>query len=420
MSPSAFIDNTSIHHLYKAMELRRRGRPLSAADAVVFFQFAEHIMLCDQLFYSGFEPSPTVELTQLAIEKMQAEGYAIAEGDERFVQGIPFTTEQYAAACRAAAPSIFQDLTTLGDRLKGLGRFANESTRPTPTKDPPMVKWLTHAHNESERERIGESALAERSSIGAYDYVVTGSTELYELLQRIGGTIHRDDLRGVAAAVGVFFRSAINQELAAEAKTYYTPAPQRARIVHEADRSFLHALEKTITETASNSKLGLETDFLGRAWIDDHLPLPLFALHFLREGANEGSTDILALAQDLRSAPEVKAVRKWLADWEARFASRNIGERKAARAELALIARELGLKLGKAGDYTSLLSVTASMDLFEGTVSIDPDLPGKFKLIAQRMRLRNRRRRLFIAAIATDIAAGDLGRDVMRMLGPPS
>lgn len=417
MSPSVFVDNTSIHHLQKALTARGQGKSLSAADAMVFFQFAEHIMLCDKLLLSGFEPPPTVELTQLVIEKMRTDGYTDLDGRQDFMVPIEFTESQYASACRAAAPNVVQDLTSLGDTVQKLGRLANDLTRPTPTKDPPLVKWLEQAWDESERQDIAASALAERSSIGAYDYVVAGSDSLYELLQKIGGAVKGDDRRAVAAAVGVFFRSAINQELAAQLETYYTPAPQRARIVHEADRSFLRALEATITQIAVDSKLGLELDFLGRAWTEDRLPLPIFALHFLRKRVSEPNADILAIAHDLRDDADVSAVRSWLVDWEAKFASRKIEERKEAREELDGIAQELGIKLGGDVDYSALLSVSASIDAF-GTVSVNPDLPGKVRVLTQRMRLRNRRRRLFIAAIATDIAVGELGRDVMRMLDP--
>ncbi|HEX8689710.1 MAG TPA: hypothetical protein VF729_05660 [Solirubrobacterales bacterium] len=418
MTPSAFVDNTSVHHLLKALRAREEGRPLSATDAVILFQFAEHIMLCDKLLLSGFEPPATVELTQLVIAKMQSDGYTDLGGNEDFMISVQFSEEQYAAACRAAAPNIVQDLTSMGNTVRGLGRLANDLTRPTPTKNPPMVKWLERTWDQAERQEVGESALAERSSIGAYDYVVAGSEELYELLQGIGTAVDGEERRAVAAAVGVFFRSAINQELATQLQTYYTPAPQRARIVHEADQSFLRALEETITKIALDSKLGLESDFLGRAWAEDRLPLPIFALHFLRKGAGGKDADVLAVAHDLRDDRDVAAVRSWLVDWEAKFASREIEERRKAREELEQIARELGVKLGSVDDdYTALLSVSASVDAF-GTVSVNPDLPGKMRMLTERMRFRNRRRRLFIAAIATDIARGGLGRDVMRLLDP--
>lgn len=406
-------DNTTLHHVQRVWEKQARGQPLDLADGLVLLQLAQYILLCDEVLVSAFDVPATTQLTREVLGRLGQDWHTTLDDGTPLIRTVSFSASEYASACLSAGSAIAQDLAALDDpAIRRLGVLATPITRPITLASPPLVKWLERPWSEAERHALLGSALEERLAVGAYDYVVAANDELYVLLQNVGQRF-TGDWQSVAAGLGVLFRSAINQELAAQHSTYYTPAPQRARVAHYADASFVRALDQTVTALASEAGLGLEHDTLGRTWQHDHLPLPVFALHFLAAQAPADTPNLLEVARSLRNRPDVSAVRQWVTEWEGKFASRDFDERQVAKAELAEIAREIGLRL-KTGTQ-SVLTVSASVDIF-GKVSVSTNPSGLMRAISRRMRWRMRRRRLFIATVASDLALREVARDVMALI----
>jgi hypothetical protein len=278
----------------------------------------------------------------------------------------------------------------------------------------PIERWIGLESTTLDRNLIKNHALSEKA-LGAFDYTISTNDALFAQLRDLGSRIE-GDRHEASLALGIFFRTAINQSLASQRDAYYSPAPQRARIVKETDQLFRSALAHEIQNVASS----VEAKYVERLFkifeTDEILPLPMFAIHFLRRAKVNNPFEMLDAARKLRDDSEVRTIRTWLNKWERDHRSFDLSKREKTRAELREISRHLQFGPQERNGLTSILRFECSISP-EGVMKIKPDIPrvaeGLYALLS-----RFARRKIFLSPLARELAFDDrLIGDVIKMLG---
>lgn len=333
---------------------------------------------------------------------------------------VDFSREEYAKACEAAAPKILEDLIVLDEIMRDKKKFqvctrlVNESARPIGMTSAPIERWISSESTTLDRNLIKKDSLSEKA-LGAFDYTISTNDALFSQLRDLGSKIE-GDRHEASLALGIFFRTAINQSLASQRNAYYSPAPQRARIIKETDQLFRYALAHEIQDLASSVESKYVESLYQILETDEILPLPMFAIHFLRRAKVNNPREMLDAARKLRDDSEVRAIRKWLNKWEEDHHSFDLSKREKTKAELQEISRDLQVGPQKRNGLTSILRFECSINP-DGVMKIKPDIPkmaeGLYALLS-----RFARRKIFLSPLAQELAFDDrLIGDVIAMLG---
>jgi hypothetical protein len=410
------IDNTSLHRIFTAIAPHKPSAALRDIDVLALFHFAEHILFSERMELCAFEIPEVNSISAEAIDLLNSRGYTLDDDGESILKMVNFSEDEYAKACEVAAPKIVEDVVNLDVKtLRKCGKFADESAIPLGINSLPTLKWITKESKKIDRVLLKERALSEKA-FGSFDYMVCANDTLYEQLRILGSKI-RGDRYEIAFALVVFFRTATNQALASQRKAYYSPAPQRARVIHKSDQLFRYALSKRIEQVISSFEGSSPANILRVIQKGETLPLPMFTIHFLRQSKVHNPVEILEAARKLRDNSEVISIRKWLNKWEEHYCSADPSKRNKAIAYLNDVSKEL--KIDLSGSLPPLYSVLrGDMTVSPtGEMKIKPDFSGMFEYASSLLRPLWRRR-IFLAAIANEFAFdSNLGGDIVNMIG---
>ena len=412
-----FLDNTGVHQLYNILSTEKKSTPIKAIDAIALFHFAENILFANEIEVSAFESQDTIDFTNKTVEELTKIGCIIGNNNKPFLKEINFSINDYKKACDQAALKILDDLIGLDKKtLINCSNLSNESTRPLAVKSSPIQKWILKKEwSDAEKESLRENAIHQKAK-GAYDYIICSNDPLYQQLKILTSDIKKN-IPNISQAIDVIFRVAINQELAAQRCGIYSPAPQRSKIIYASEQLFRGAIEQKIVQTVSAVNKHKTSKLLESIKDDEKLPLPIFAIHFLRKYKIHNPTEMLEISRKLRDDSEVISLRNWLTKWEYLYSSTDIKQKQKALDYLNEISYHFDSEFKKYSK--SVFSVfrgnlTINPD---GSLGISPDFSGLVEFLNPLFR-RFSRRKIFLSTLTREFALDkNLGKEIIEMLG---
>ena len=198
----------------------------------------------------------------------------------------------------------------------------------------------------------------------------------------------------------------------------YSPAPQRARVVHSVDQIFRQALEEEIRLAIRERKheLPLDRILTVKCESSHHLPLPMFAISFLRREKIASPIELLESAVRLRDTPDVSFIRAWLSDWEKAFSSSDLKKRQKAKAKLDEIRRELQVEIQGAPLYAEFRPKIETDPVQNW--SFDLDIPSVIQIGRRFLRRLISREAILLSDLSREFYLDqDIGADIIRILG---
>jgi hypothetical protein len=406
------VDNTTSHNLYQAFEKYENDKRLRTADFLNIFHFAEHIMFADSIGVSTYARADVHEITSETIHKLLQLGCVSSNQDGCHVSWVDHSDAEYAAMCKTAADSVIKDIWVMrSPGIKECSSHANQYSQVIQLqKDPPIKPFLTGDVDPGKRAEIAATALAQKG-YGSYAYMISTNETLYDLIRQIGITLSADEVEPVALALGTFFKTAINQNMAVDQGKTYSPAPDRANVINKYENLFRHRLVQEIEEKV------LEDDYacsLLKKWIEPKLhPLPLLAIHFLNQATFNNPQDLLLVAARLRDDENLKEVRKWLRKWEDDYFKGEEAQDKAM-GELSDLVSDLRIDLGKdriGSIVRPFVKIEADLSL-SGGVEMD-GLARGLSAVTGRFSQRN----IFMTNIVKDFKYNDsIGKNILKMM----
>lgn len=410
-----FLDNTSIHRINQVLNCPEAGAQVRRVDAFALLHLAEQIMFCEEMFVSSFEIPEIREKSAATISLLEQLGYLRGDGGALLLRIEDFSDEAYSTACRAAAPRILEDLQLLTpETIASRSKLADTATNPLGMEQSILTKWAAEDWPSKRRQALLQTSLAQKAR-GAFDFTIASNDALYQMVRAL---MRRERSQRRLNQVGlffqVFFRVAINRELARQTGSIYSIAPQRAKVVNEVDQMFRHAVERRILDEARRDGRHLASKLLENMRSQEMLPLPMIAIHYLRAKKPNSPMALLEAARALRDEPDVKQLRKWLNQWEILFASPDMAQKEKARSKLYEI--EADLKLGHdKPPLWSLLRPVVTVEPDSPSYSLDPSAIAQ--LIAQ-IKAWLAPRAIFFSALRKEFEYDtDIGADILLMLG---
>jgi hypothetical protein len=409
------IDNTLLHRIYTILQTEQSNSPIRLIDAIALLHFVEHIMFTDEMEVALSGDKTIAFNSQSAVDLLTKRGYIVGEDSIRFLSLLDFSEQDYASACEDAIPAIIADLGCLNkDDLQKCVRFADDAAKPKGMGSPQTEKWFQREWSSQERFTLKEENLSQKVH-GVVDYAVCSSDSLYQQLRMLNPF-----LSGASQefqSLDIIFRTAINQSLASRRKDYYSPAPQRANVIHQNEIVFRQALTREISLIVSSIKRKPVLEMLEEIQENEVLPLPLLGIHFLKKANISGRLGILETARKLRDDPEVKAIRKWMNEWEANYSANDEQKRKKAKQQLEELVRDLEIDHGiKKHEIKSIIRVEVDP---LGFVSVIPNVHDVIQSISTLLK-KFCRKRIFLSTVITELSfSTNLDRDLIRILGRP-
>lgn len=244
---NTFLDNTGLQRLLLFLDKERQA--VSPSDVLAVLHFAENLMFSDGMLVSTFEIPEILENTAKTLQLLHDLDCIASLDGRTLLHPQHFTDQEYGEVCIRAASKIQEDLTALNPkRLEEIAARVGDGIQPLGMSKSPIERWLQSDFRPDELAEIRATSL-ERKARGAYDFTLASCEALREQLSIVTfGLRASSRLSQVALFLGVFFRVAINEELAAAKEATYTPAPGRARAICETDQLFRLAVERKISE----------------------------------------------------------------------------------------------------------------------------------------------------------------------------
>jgi hypothetical protein len=412
-----FLDNTGLHRAHLVLR-SAVDEPVFLSDAMALLHLAEHIMFSDELAFSTFETNAVTGMSQQIKEDLDRRGYTSTTAGS-LISARDFTEVEFAGLCDSAVFSVLEDLgrlqktTTLECALKLAGTAAG----PFGGGAPRMEKWISRSWKRTERLKIKERAL-ERKASGACDYILTSNDQIYHMVRELTRKVrHKRKLPSLASVLEVVIRVALNDRLAHHAGFTYSPAPQRAKLTHEVNRLFRQMVEAMIMD-AAHERGPFASEVLERLAGLERLPLPLFAIHYLREAGANSPESVLEHAITLRHSADVRRLRTWLNRTIDGTTSRAEREREIEEIKGLMNLTENRLNL------FSLAKIEWKTTGYEQGIGLDPS---GLSLLAAKFRARLSHRSIFLAALKHELMADhELGGVLYSLIGrqitttPPS
>lgn len=306
------LDTTFIHRISVATAARDS---LSLHDCCGVLALAEQIMFCDGIEITGFETDSVRDRSHETVTTLQREG--VGSSQCPIISLYPFSRAEYAHACIKSTLDIRAIIeNTSREQALSIGRQVDSATRPLGVKEQPLFEWLgPKERGKQELADIRAHALEEKA-IGGYDYIAASDVNIRRRLKEIG-RCREDDRRTIANGLSLIFRSTINQHLAENRGGFYAPAPKRAEIVSNASQLARTQLATRIVRLVDAKRGTRGARSLSHVvGTDIRIPLPIFAIHFLRAKKARGVFDILSKAAELRHEKEVIALREFFGRFE--------------------------------------------------------------------------------------------------------
>jgi hypothetical protein len=413
-----FLDNTAIHRISPTIRGKDASIPIKRIDALALLHLAEHIMFSDVLEVSAFELQSIIDTTSETIKLLQENDCIDIKGDLS-INTIDFDKDIYKNACDKAAPKILEDLMTLNEEsVAKWCRIADESTQPLGIRGSQLEKWIVNNFNKAQINEFNSNAL-ERKSNGSYDYIIASSEAILGQLKSLTSKYkNNNQVSAISAFLDVFFRVNINRELADNRSSVYSPAPGRAITIRKSEELFRYEVEKEIEKHILKENHAFSSKFIEQILKDEILPIPMFAIHFLKTKNASSPIELLRVARELReNNKDLNSLRSWLNKWEEKYSSLDLNEKEKAREELDDIA--LSLSIAKQDfDLNSIFRGQASLSQ-DGTFSYSLD-PSGLSIELQRLFIKFSRSKIFLTAIRREFEFEEtLGSKICEMLNRP-
>ncbi len=414
-----FIDNTSLHRIYKVVSTNDATLPIRKIDAVALLHLAEHILFSESILVSTFEIDHIQETTTETINLLKShEAIGNNENDLGIIQ-TNFTDTQYREACNNAIDHIQADLLTLKpETISRWCKLVDEASKPIGIRGSQLEKWIMNDWGKSQRVDIASSAL-ERKASGSFDYILGSSDAVYGQLKVLTTNFRETNLvYKLAPFLDVFFRVNINRELGKYLNSTYSPAVQRSLTINKSDELFRREVEKQIEAHIDEQSSGFASSFIQNILKHEILPLPMFAIHFLRKEKIKSPIDMLHTAYKMRHEnDDVSAVRIWLNKWEENYSSSDSSKKEKAISELKNIANDLKLARERF-DVSSVFRGEYSQNE-DGTISIKPDFTGLSEELS-KLLIKFNRPKIFLSALRREFEIEEeLGGVICGMLKRP-
>lgn len=407
-----FLDNTGLHRAHLAF---RSGadQPVFFADAMALLHLAEHIMFSDQLAFSTFEANDVTGMSQQIKCDLDRRGYTSTDAGS-LISAVDFTEQEFAALCDATAGPILEDLGRLQDSatLESALHLAVGASGPFGGGDPRLQKWISRPWKQSERLRLRDGALQRKAS-GAPDYLLSTNDQIYTSVQSLSRMVRQKrKLPLLASVLEVVIRVALNDKMATHRGFTYSPAPQRAKLTHEVNRLFRQMVEAAIMDAAHEGNRGnrpFASELLEKMVGLERLPLPLFAIHYLRNRGAHSPESVLEQAAVLRQCDDVVQLRKWLNRTIQGVASRVQRKKEAEEVRSLLELNDAPLNL------FSLAKIEVKASASEQGFGIDPS---GLSQVAAKLRARLTQQNIFFAALKHELMGDhELGGELFKIIG---
>jgi len=412
----SFVDNTTIHSIHRILDLYNKSKPIRQIDAITLLHFTEQILFSEKMEVSTFETSEIYDVTQNTFYMLEKLGCINSSENNKILELKDFTNEEYSKACINAAPIIQEDLQTLDkESLKLFCKLADESSRPIRKDISVLDKWLYKPWNKQKIDDVIEKAL-DKKAMGAFDYTMASNQGLHHQFLTLTKEVKKSsELPQILNFISIFFRVAINQQLAKTRNSIYSPAPQRANAIQSTDKLFRHSISKIIEDQVRKEKIAFPSKLIDKIQKDEILPLPLFAIHFLRKEKIKNPIELLESASILRNDKEVKEIRNWLSKWELLYGSNDLNERKKSIDKLNEISNFLNIKNDKPYFYNIFRGTFSANP--DGSFSFSPDFSGFGKTIPYLFQ-KFSRRKIFLSNLSSEYKYDkNIGSDLNKILG---
>ena len=263
---------------------------------------------------------------------------------------------------------------------------------------------------EFHRETENQGARSGTKINGAFDYIVTSNDQIYHTIEDLARMVkQKRKLPLLESVLEVVIRVALNDKLAEHSGFTYSPAPQRAKLTHEVSRLFRQMVEAMIMQAAHEQNRRFASEVLERLAGLERLPLPLFAIHYLREAGAHSPESVLEHAITLRHSADVTRLRKWLNRTINGSTSRVEREKEIEEIKGLMDLAEYSPNL------FSLARVELKTSAYEQAIGLD--LSG-LSLLAAKFRARFTPQSIFFAALKHELMGDhELGGLLYRLVG---
>lgn len=280
-----FVDNTTIHRIYKVICASNLGEPIRSTDAVALLHFGEHIMFAENMEFSAAEDDLTSETSNKAVELLKKIGCIELSNGLFLLEPYSFKQKEYQDACITAAPKIQSSLAALDEvALRDIATRVDEAAKPSGLDSSVMERWLTKDWSLEERESLKNAGFDEKKVGSDFDITIASNQILYDQLKQLTKKIHKiGNLTQIARSIEIFFRLEINRALSSQRSAIYSPAPKRANALYKTDAIFRHAIARRIENHILESRGQFSSSLLDSIIQYEALPLPIFAIHYLKQ-----------------------------------------------------------------------------------------------------------------------------------------
>lgn len=412
------LDNTALHRVHVVMSTPSAKQAIAPQDAIAFLHFAMHIMFSDGMLVSSFEIPSIQQTSAEAVSRLKSHGCINLPDGQLLLSSENFSEKHYAEVCHNAASSIQEDLQLLDPTtVSRLERLADFTTKPLGVTFPAMEKWITRSWSLSQRHEVLGTAL-HRKALGAFDFIVASYDPIYRLVRGLAAKSSGARKQfSLAMLLDAIFRIAINEELSRLRCCTYAPAPQRAKLTHEIDHLFRHALHGRIRAALADGPRESASQLIRRAIAVEQLPLPTLAIHFLGMRRARSPSELLNAARELRDCSNVVLLRNWLRRWQTVYNSSAIEFKEKAVREMTDLKESLGIPDEAVGLYSVLRPQATSVT--DRRARCSPAL-SDFSTPIAKLFARLSRRRVFLAALTRKVTCDrQLGVLICRLVGRP-
>lgn len=311
------VDNTGIHRLARVLD-SKPSEPIRGVDVLELLHFAEHLMFADFLLYSLAESPIVGEKTRVILDKLESD-YGLTSGQEPLLRGLPIDVDLHHRACLNSIIDVRDKLIDLSpSELEHWCTLVDDASFPDTAKRGMLIQPLREPHDRMERSWEARERLRTEGALATLDVVLYSDEVLHAHLQRLLAAFNGPD-SSLSDLLSILIRIAVNNQLAIHANAKYAPAPKRAGLANRSAIFVRSNISRRIQQLLSEDRNGKRRvrDTLTALQQTEYLPLPYFAIKFLKEWRPKGPHEIIEAALDLRKTAEVRMVRDLLRGLES-------------------------------------------------------------------------------------------------------
>lgn len=415
------IDNTLLHRVGTLVE-SSKSDIIRSVDILALFHVVEHILFAEEIFVPSFKKMFSHERTSEVINFFHKEGFSTSDADD-FLRLDSWNADSYIDACAEASWRALDELTSFDiDHLRSFKGYVDDASNPDRSNIYDFNEILSEEYAQKTDINDLKQFIKDKGT-GTIQYMILFCEPLRRSLknmqEKANGFNYNDSL-----VLTTTLRVKVYQELAEKNYNgFYSPSPQRAKIVEINNLFYRYRLEKAIEKYVSEHGQYSPPNLIKELQALNSLPLPLFAIHALRNSNANSPYAVLEHARKMRDDDEIRSIRQWLTKWDDKLTSEKQHDRLDALNKLNQFGDDIKHHLQQK-KYSMIADLRpgleTSIDPMTGlpvvALNLLPALSEFLGLISKRFE----KNRMLIPVLAGDLLTNEtLGRRILKLVNRP-